>query len=161
MQTTHRFTVLAGLLLACSLAGDAFAQQGIFNFPTAPMVTRDDSLFVNLAKEYFAWSYSVSPVSATYNGVHDYDGKLPDLNPEASKQELMMTQHALQELLTDVDPSRLSTVHRYDYIILKRDLEENISEWRRRGVETSPSSTPTCAAARSARSSAGISRRGT
>ncbi len=139
MQTTHRFTVLAGLFLACSLAGNAFAQQGIFNFPTAPMVTRDDSLFVNLAKEYFAWSYSVSPVSATYNGVHDYDGKLPDLSPEASKQELVMTQHALQELLTDVDPSRLSTVHRYDYVILKRDLEENIFRMEEtRAWETSP-----------------------
>jgi hypothetical protein len=103
------------------------------------MVTSEDSAFVKLAKEYFAWSYSVSPVSATYNGVLDYDGRLPDLSPEGRKHELTMTQHALQELVTDVDASRLSTIHGYDYVILKRHLEENLFRMEElRAWETSP-----------------------
>ena len=139
METTHWLVVLAGLVLFCGLAGSSSAQQGIFNFPTAPTVTKDDSLFVSLAKEYFAWSYSASPVSATYNGIHDFDGELPDLSPQAMATQETMTSHALQELLEDVDRSNLSPIHRYDHTILTRHLQESMFRMKEiREWETSP-----------------------
>ncbi|MBN1504925.1 MAG: DUF885 domain-containing protein [Candidatus Eisenbacteria bacterium] len=139
LSSSARRVLSAGLFTAVVLAGAASAQQAIFDFPTAPMVTREDSLFVNLAKEYFAWSYSVNPVSATYNGVHDFDGELPDLSPEATVQRETMTAHTLQELVSDIDQSHLSTVHRYDYEILKRHLEESLFNMRElRAWEKSP-----------------------
>jgi uncharacterized protein (DUF885 family) len=126
------------LALALCVAGDVCAQQGIFNFPTAPMETKEDSSFVNLARNYFAWSFSVNPVSATYNGVHDFDGQLDDVSPQAMKEEEEATSDALEELLA-IDPSRLTIIHRYDHTILKRHLEENLFRMRElKAWETSP-----------------------
>jgi len=126
------------LFLTFALAGSLLAQEGIFTFPTASVVTKEDSAFVSLAKKYFAWSYSVNPVGATYNGVHEFDGELGDFGPQAMKEEEETTSDVLEELLA-IEPSRLSTVHRYDCVILKRHVEETLFRMREIKVwETSP-----------------------
>lgn len=118
------------------LAAAGGAQESIFGFPTAAMVTPTDSAFVSLANKYFAWHFSVSPVSATYAGIHDYDGRLNDMNPSTLAEEERTTRMYLDELRR-IDPSGLSQVHYYDYLILKNRLErsifmqEEIRSWER------------------------------
>jgi uncharacterized protein (DUF885 family) len=119
-----------GILVA---AGAPSAQDGIFNFPTASMVTAEDSALVELAKNYFAWHYSVNPVSATYAGVHDYDGELDNVDPAAMAEEETIAHSYLEELLK-IEPSGLSQVHRYDYLILKNHLEQSLFEQKEIGA---------------------------
>jgi len=112
--------------------------EAISSFPTASMVTRADTSFVELAKKYFAWSYSVSPVHATYNGLHEFDGELDDLSPAAIKKQQDTTVEFLKQL-TNLKPSELSTTHHYDYLILKDHLEYELFNMREiRMWENSP-----------------------
>ncbi len=139
LSSSVRHALLATLFLTLALACAASAQEGIFNFPTAPMVTKEDSAFVDLARNYFAWSYAASPISATYNGIHDFDGLLDDLSPKAIEAEEEVTSHTLQELLETIDPTHLSTLHKYDYVILTRHLKESLFRMQEiRAWETSP-----------------------
>ena len=128
------------LSLASSLfaVSSSSAQQSVYSFPTASMVTKTDSAFVELARDYFAWSYSIHPVQATYVGLHEFDGKLDDLGPGTIKKEEEKTAEFLRKL-SSLEPSELSKTHRYDYFILKDDLEYELFSMKQlRAWEKSP-----------------------
>ncbi|MCZ7383460.1 MAG: DUF885 family protein, partial [Candidatus Methanoperedens sp.] len=103
--------------------------QAISSFPTAAMVTKADTAFVELARSFFIWKYSNNPVGATYIGLHEFDGVLDDFGPETMKKEEETTARFLKEL-SDLDPAQLSSTHRYDYSILKDHLEGGLFQMR-------------------------------
>jgi len=103
--------------------------EAISSFPTASMVTKADTAFVELARKYFTWRYSNDPVSATYIGLHEFDGRLDDLSPEAIKKQEETTAGFLKEL-SNLKPSELSKTHRYDYFILTDHLERDLFQMR-------------------------------
>jgi len=131
------FVILFLVLNLFSISSSS-AQQSIYSFPTAPMVTKTDSAFVELARDYFAWSYSIHPVQATYVGLHEFDGKLDDLGPGTIKKEEEKTTEFLRKL-SNLEPSELSKTHRYDYFILKDNLEYELFAMKElRAWEKSP-----------------------
>ncbi|UCF77912.1 MAG: DUF885 domain-containing protein [Candidatus Eiseniibacteriota bacterium] len=128
----HFSWLLASLLLV-SVSG---AQESIYSFPVGSLSTAGDSGFVELSKRYFAWHFSMSPVSATFNGVHEFDGQLDDVSPAAFQKKTEMLGRFLDEL-SGLDLSGLSTLHRYDCLILRDNIErrlfslEELREWER------------------------------
>ncbi|MCX5800203.1 MAG: DUF885 domain-containing protein [Candidatus Eisenbacteria bacterium] len=112
-----------------AIVASSTAPEAILAFPTAATVTKADSYFVTLAKDYFAWDCENHPVHATYIGVHDFDGELDDVSPVAIKKEEKATAEFLKKLLS-FDPSELSATHRYDYVILKDHLEYELFSMR-------------------------------
>ncbi len=126
--------LLSGLLVTTA----AGAQESVFSFPTGSMVTKSDSAFVELSKRYFAWHFSVNPVSATFNGVHDFDGELNDLSHAGVEKEQKISAKFLDEL-SEISPSNLSPLHQYDYLILRDHIRSEIFSLRElRAWENSP-----------------------
>jgi uncharacterized protein (DUF885 family) len=113
--------LLFGLLFAVAPS----AQESILSFPTGSMVTKSDSMFVELSKRYFAWHFSVNPVSATFNGVHEFDGEMNDLSPAGIDEEQKTAARFLDEL-SDIPLSDLSPLHRYDYLILRDHVRRKL-----------------------------------
>jgi uncharacterized protein (DUF885 family) len=126
------------VLSSLFVVSNSCAQEAIYSFPTASMVTKADSALEELARKYFAWNCETNPVQATYTGVHEFDGQLDDLSPEAIKNEEEGTSEFLREL-SSLKSSELSTTHRYDYFILKDHLESELFAMRKlRRWEKSP-----------------------
>jgi len=112
--------------------------EAISSFPSSAAVTKADGAFVELARAYFTWDLSSHPVSATYIGLHEFDGELDDLGAAARKKEEETTAEFLAKL-SKIDPSQLSSIHRYDYFILRDDLERNLFQMKEiRAWEKSP-----------------------
>ncbi|KPJ61128.1 MAG: hypothetical protein AMJ46_03850 [Latescibacteria bacterium DG_63] len=127
------------LFLASSLLVSApRAQESIVSFPTGSVVTASDSAFVELSKRYFAWHFGVNPVSATSNGVHEFDGELDDLSSSGIKKRQETATRFLDEL-SRLEPSDLSSLHRYDYLILRDHIRSKLFSLKElRAWENSP-----------------------
>ncbi|MFH0777615.1 MAG: DUF885 domain-containing protein [Candidatus Eisenbacteria bacterium] len=120
---------LSSIVTCLLLVSVLSAQEGIFSFPTASTITKADSAFVKLSKQYFAWYYSVYRVDATGEGIHEFDGMLDDLSPSSLATVEARTPAFLKDL-SAIDPASLSRLHRYDYWILKDRLEERLFRQR-------------------------------
>ncbi|MGO9112497.1 MAG: DUF885 domain-containing protein [Thermoguttaceae bacterium] len=84
-----------------------------------------DDAYTALAEEAIAASLAWRPLDATNIGLHTYDGKLPDYRKGAITSGIARLQTCLAGLQR-LDPSTLSSLNRYDRLIilagLKRDL---------------------------------------
>jgi uncharacterized protein (DUF885 family) len=124
-MSRNLFVCFSLLLLSLLPAYALEAQESVLSFPTGSVLTESDSAFVELSKRYFAWYFSVNPVSATSNGVHEFDGQLNDLSPSSMEEERRTASRFLDEL-SNTKLSNLSELHRYDCLILRDNIRSQL-----------------------------------
>ncbi len=125
--------VLVPVLAALALSSTALAAAPEKSAgPAKPAAAVKPPLKENVAslrKRYLDGLFRAKPHLATYMGVHDYDGKLPDLSDVGVKKrvgELVDQQRAL----ATIDRSALSTDDRIDVAIMSDGIELELLELR-------------------------------
>ena len=76
-------------------------------------------IFQSLAAAYIDWNYSVHPVWATADGVHDYDARLGRWTREEIGLQVQALDRYLRRLLA-IEPAELDDGSYYDYQVLRR-----------------------------------------
>lgn len=113
----RRFAVPALALLA--LAGWAPATGGPRPNPEA------QDAFSALTDEYLSFHAYFNPVEATTLGIHDYDGRLPDLSQDGLFS-LVAAYHQWLERLENVDRERLGGDAYWDHRILEYGIRDRL-----------------------------------
>ena len=85
----------------------------------------EDKKFAALVDDFMDWYFETSPVSATNNGAHQYDGDLDDFSTEAILDRGEALRSFIQELAT-IDTTQLSFDNRLDFKILEGELQERL-----------------------------------
>ncbi len=83
----------------------------------------EDQRFMAIADEYFDGYYKANPISATWIGVHDYDGQLDDVGSLAMNKERVRLDRIRSKLL-ELDTTSLSMPVWVDYRILRENIDE-------------------------------------
>ncbi len=78
--------------------------------------------FLAFADSFLKGSFEFNPMTASNLGLHEYDGKTPDLSKEAYKQRVAELDRALDEL-NSIDTSGFDPETRLDYRLLKQGIE--------------------------------------
>jgi uncharacterized protein (DUF885 family) len=78
--------------------------------------------FTDLAEKALKDYYDFAPSSASYMGLHEYDGRVPDLSVEAITSWLRTLERHLDEL-DKLDTSNFDRDTRLDYDLLRQGLE--------------------------------------
>jgi uncharacterized protein (DUF885 family) len=78
--------------------------------------------FSQMAERMLKNYYDFAPSSASYMGLHEYDGRVPDLSPEAIDGWLATLDRHLNEL-AKLDTSTFDRDTRLDYELLRQGLE--------------------------------------
>lgn len=84
-----------------------------------------DSSFVQLSEEYIAEFLKANPRSATYLGIHDYDGQVSDLTRAGVADELARAK-SFDERMMAFDTATLSPRMRMDFRILHNAIKQQI-----------------------------------
>jgi len=74
--------------------------------------------FHSIANAYIDWTYSIHPVGATADGIHDYDGQLGRWTKDAIEGQAAVLER-YQRRLMGIDPADLDNDSFYDYEVLK------------------------------------------
>jgi len=82
----------------------------------------EDRKFTEIVGRFMDWHFMTSPVSATYDGAHQYDGELDDFSSEAILKRGEAIRSFLQEL-NAIDTTQLSFDNKMDFKILEDELE--------------------------------------
>lgn len=82
----------------------------------------EDRKFSEVVDRFMDWHFMTSPVSATYDGAHQYDGELDDFSSEAILKRGEAIRSFLREL-NAIDTAQLSFDNKMDFRILKDELE--------------------------------------
>jgi len=94
--------------------------------------------FNSLASAYIDWNYSVHPVWATSDGVHDYDGQLGLWSREAIDSQIQALERYQRRLLA-FDPADLSAEASADFEVLKLQMAAALLDLSEvRGWEKNP-----------------------
>lgn len=101
------FSLLLSFLILFNCAGGQSAEDGKFN---------------EVVDGFMDWHFMTSPVSATYDGAHQYDGELDDFSSEAILKRGEAIRSFLEEL-NAIDTAQLSFDAKMDFRILKDELE--------------------------------------
>lgn len=91
-------------------------------FNCAGRESSEDRKFSELVDRFMDWYFMTSPVSATYNGAHQYDGELEDFSSGVILAKGESLRFFLQELNT-IDTTQLSFDNKMDYKILGDEIE--------------------------------------
>ena len=86
-----------------------------------------DDAFVTAANAYIEDILRYSPIRATMEGIHTYDGDLNNYSEEGRSARLQAIKKH-HETLKALDPESLSTVNRIDLAIVLNDIELSIYE---------------------------------
>jgi uncharacterized protein (DUF885 family) len=122
----HQLSRVAALLLASSLIG-ASPQ------PAGPSDV--DAQYVALAHTYYYDNFRLSPIDATFVGVHDYDSQIGDFSVAAMQTQLATDREYLAKLGA-IDRSALSPSVALDATLLENTLRDDLllngtlEEWR-------------------------------
>jgi uncharacterized protein (DUF885 family) len=97
-----------------------------------------DSSFTELADDYIAGYLKARPRTATYLGVHEYDGQLTDLSKPALNAELTRLRSFDQQMIK-FDTARLSSRMKMDFKILHAAIKQELFSFEDlRQYQTSP-----------------------
>jgi uncharacterized protein (DUF885 family) len=97
-----------------------------------------DSLFARLSEEYITGFLKARPRSATYLGIHDYDGQLSDLSKSALAAELQRLKSFDQQMIS-FDTTALSPRVMMDFKILQSAIRQELFSFEElRQYESSP-----------------------
>ncbi|MHC4941663.1 MAG: DUF885 family protein [Planctomycetota bacterium] len=81
-----------------------------------------DQQFIDLSQEYLDGYLAFRPVYATRLGIHDFDGKLPDLSPRAVNQEIERI-HAFSQKFSAIPAGELSPQNLSDMEALEAAMD--------------------------------------
>src|SRR6266516_2880795 len=84
--------------------------------------------FTEFADECLKSFFEFMPPQASNLGLHEYDGRTPDLSKEAIEKRIEEMKQSLAEL-KDIDPSQLDLDTRLDYDLLRQGLESELFSW--------------------------------
>ena len=124
-------------LLALTLIAGAFAGCRVTP-PTAPQPAQPsaaDMSFDEISMRYLHDLLALSPVEATSQGDHRYDGMLDDVSAAGNERRTSLARELLGQLRT-VDRAALSRAHQVDAKLLINELEyriwssEQLQQWR-------------------------------
>jgi uncharacterized protein (DUF885 family) len=81
-----------------------------------------DARLASVARGYYQDAWAFSPASATQTGVHDFDGDLGRVTPDAFAAEILRL-HARLAQVASIDPDQLTLDGRTDRQLLESDIE--------------------------------------
>src|SRR2546427_2507991 len=81
--------------------------------------------FTKLADEYLKSSFEFMPPSGSRLGLHEYDGRTPDLSKETIDRWTGQVSGALDELAT-IDAGELDPDMRLDYDLLRQGISSEL-----------------------------------
>src|SRR3954464_11509449 len=81
--------------------------------------------FTQFADEYLKSSFEFMPPSGSRLGLHEYDGRTPDLSKEAIDRWTGQVRQALDELAA-IDPGALEPDMRLDYDLLRQGISSEL-----------------------------------
>jgi len=91
----------------------------------APSSSDSALRFFRFAEEYLKSSFEFMPPIASSLGLHDYDGRTPDLSKDAIARRVTEIKEALDELAT-IDRAGLDTDTRLDYDLLRQGISADL-----------------------------------
>jgi uncharacterized protein (DUF885 family) len=103
----------------------------------------EDEKFAKLVEEYLEFSWRLSPLSATFNGIHKYDDQLESFALAEVRKRLQLQKEFADRFRREIDASRLSESNQIDYkLILDGVKGQEFSVERSRDLEKDPSTYP-------------------
>jgi uncharacterized protein (DUF885 family) len=90
-------------------------------------VDRSDAGFDSMVEDILRDTWAFYPSQASQLGLHEYDGRLPDIAPAALSRRAAGVERALSSLRT-IEPGKLSSGRRLDYGVLVSALEKEMFE---------------------------------
>ena len=102
--------------------------------PPVAQAVDADTAFRSLAGDFIAATAELNPVYATQLGIHDYDGRLPDISAAGRAKQDRMVRSYLAALKT-IEFDRLSRDNQVDYKLLENALnyqlwqDETAQDW--------------------------------
>jgi uncharacterized protein (DUF885 family) len=100
----------------------SFLLSFLIFFNCAVKESSEDRKFSDLVDRFMDWYFMTSPVSATNNGAHQYDGELEDFSSEGILAKGESLRFFLQEL-NAIDTTQLSFDNKMDFKILGDEIE--------------------------------------
>lgn len=100
----------------------------ILFFFTAQSTETENQKFAKLADDFLAGYFKANPITATWIGVHDYDGILDDTSPGAIKKEVERLE-SFKARLSTINASKLNKANNIDYRILQENIDELIFDY--------------------------------
>ncbi|MDX1442405.1 MAG: DUF885 domain-containing protein [Gammaproteobacteria bacterium] len=112
------------LLTGCDSSNEATQEQpeassATSDKPQAPLLPSWQDFTTDFLKEYFA----ANPTEAVYQGLHEYDGQLPDNTPSGQQAYLRKLERWIGEV-ESMDPNQLSAMERFERNYLLAELRE-------------------------------------
>jgi len=95
----------------------------------------EDAHFARVADDYIAGYLAWRPLTGTYLGLHEYDGKLTDYSQPSLARELARLK-SYEHQLAGLNTSQLSTPALYDYRILLSAIRREIFSFEQMDVYT-------------------------
>ena len=80
--------------------------------------------FDNIRESYLEWYFSSNPVSATWIGIHTYDGRLPSNTPNDYVTSKTITKSFLNQL-EQINSEILTKNDKVDLDLMKHSLEKS------------------------------------
>ncbi|MCI0602433.1 DUF885 domain-containing protein [bacterium] len=106
--------------------------------PQASASTEDEK-FSKLVDEYLELSWQLSPLNATFSGIHKYDDQLESLLLAESRKRMEQNKAFLQRFEQEIDSSKLDEGNRIDYqLILDGGKAQEFSLEKSRDLEKDP-----------------------
>ena len=80
--------------------------------------------FQSVRDDFMDWHFAINPTSATWIGIHDYDGELPNISAAGREKERTRLERVKAEL-ENIDPDGLNDDDRIDHQILLDMIESS------------------------------------
>jgi uncharacterized protein (DUF885 family) len=117
----------------------------LFSLFLSPFVSAapEDDKFSKLVDQYLEFTWELSPMNATFNGVHKYDDRLESFALSEAKKRLDKHRTFVARFQKEIDYNKLSEANRIDYKLIFDGLksQEFLIE-RSRDLEEDPSTYP-------------------
>lgn len=103
----------------------------------------EDEEFSKLVDEYLEFTWQLSPLTATFNGVHTYDDRLESFALPEVKNRVEKTKAFVDRFTKEIDKSKLSDSNGIDYSLILDGLKaQEFSVQVSRDLERDPSAYP-------------------
>ncbi len=94
-------------------------------FNCAGEESAENQKFSTLVDNFIDWYFKTSPVWATYNGAHQFDGELDDFSPDAILDRRAALRSFIQKV-NAIDTVQLNFDNKMDFRILEEELREQL-----------------------------------
>src|SRR5262245_2776208 len=103
----------------------------------------EDQKFNRLVEEYLDFKWKLSPLSATFNGIHTYDDQIDGFSIAEAQKELELDKQFVGRFQKEIDRSKLSESNQIDYdLIFQSQDAREFGLNRSRDLERDPSVYP-------------------